>query len=287
MSVFITKADGTEEPFNPEKLVNSLRRAGAEDDAIRRITTQIEREIRPLMRTSDIYRRAFAFLRKERRGIAARYSLKRAVLEFGPSGFPFEAYIAELFRARGYEASIDQIVKGACVEHEVDVVLSKDGVRTFIEAKFHNSIGFKTDLKVVLYVKSRINDIERGKTFGESVRGMVATNTKFTEVAETYARCEDLDLLGWDYPAEANLHTVIEQTGLYPTTALVSLSRHEKEALLAEKIVLCRSVPQHAEALRHMGISGPKLERVLEEVGALCGKTPTVSPAGARAVPII
>ena len=111
MNVLIRKADGTDEPFNPDKLVNSLRRAGAEEEAISHITEKIKGELRPLMRTSDIYRRAFLFLRKERRGIAARYSLKRAVLEFGPSGFPFESYIAELFRARGYEAINNQNLK--------------------------------------------------------------------------------------------------------------------------------------------------------------------------------
>lgn len=275
MSVLITKADGTAEPFTPDKLAHSLRRAGAQDDAIARVQEVIEREMRPLMRTSDIYRRAFALLRKERHGVAARYSLKRAVLEFGPSGFPFESYIAELFRARGYEATTNRMVKGACVEHEVDVVLDKDGVRTFVEAKFHNSIGFKTDLKVVLYVRARVNDIERGKKFAAAVRGMVVTNTKFTEVAEAYAQCESLELLGWDYPALKNLHAIIEETGLYPTTALASLSRKDKELLLAEKIVLCKNVPHEADTLRRLGIQGAKFDRVLEEVGALCGAAPT------------
>lgn len=271
MSFLITKADGTQEPFDPSKLVNSLRRAGAGEEATARVVSRVESELRPLMRTSDIYRRAFVLLRKERHGVAARYSLKRAILEFGPSGFPFEAYLAELYRRRGYEAETNQIVKGSCVEHEVDVVLLKDNVRTFIEAKFHNSVGFKTDLKVVLYVKSRINDIDRGKKFPETVRGMVVTNTKFTDVAETYAKCENLELLGWDYPSDGNLHTLIEEEGLYPTTALATLSRAEKEALLAEKVVLCRNVPEKPEILHRIGVRGGRLDRLFEEVGALCG----------------
>ncbi|HEY4511189.1 MAG TPA: ATP cone domain-containing protein [Candidatus Paceibacterota bacterium] len=273
MSFLITKADGTEEPFDPSKLVKSLRRAGAEEEIISRVAAHVERELKPQMRTSDIYRHAFQLLRKEKHGgVAARYSLKRAILELGPSGFPFEAYIAELFRTRGYEAQINQIIRGACVEHEVDVVLVKNGIRTFIEAKFHNVVGFKTDLKVVLYVQSRIRDIDKGKTFPESTRGMVVTNTKFTDVAETYARCEKLELLGWDYPAGHNLHGFIEEAGLYPTTALASISRRDKEALLGEKIVLCKNVPKHADALQRIGIRGPRLARLLEEVGALCGR---------------
>ncbi len=271
MTLLVTKADGTEEPFAEEKLVRSLERAGADADAISRIVKRVSGELRPHMRTWDIYRRAFVLLRKERHGVAARYSLKRAIFELGPSGFPFEAYLAELYRPRGYEALTNQIVKGDCVEHEVDVVLSKDNVRTFIEAKFHNSPGFKTDLKVVLYVKARINDIEKGKKFPERVAGMVVTNTKFTEPAEAYAKCEGLELLGWEYPSGNNLHSLIEGAGLYPITALATLSKGEKAALLAEKIVLCRSVPDRADSLRRLGITEAKLERVLEEVGALCG----------------
>ena len=149
MSVLVAKADGTEEPFNPEKLVASLMRAGAEHGLARDIARAVEAPLVSGTTTHEIYRRAFAKLRDARRGVAARYSLKRALLEFGPSGFPFEAYLAELFRAEGYTAKTDQIVRGKCVEHEVDVVLQKGGITTYVEAKFHNAAGFKTDLKTV------------------------------------------------------------------------------------------------------------------------------------------
>src|SRR3990167_10625893 len=122
MAILIAKADGTQEPFNPEKLVASLMRAGAEHSIARDISKAIESELYPGISTQEIYRHAFSKLRDARRGAAARYSLKRAILDFGPSGFPFEAYISELFRAEGAQTQIDQMIKGACVEHEVDVV---------------------------------------------------------------------------------------------------------------------------------------------------------------------
>ncbi|HVV39211.1 MAG TPA: restriction endonuclease [Candidatus Paceibacterota bacterium] len=263
MSIIVAKADGTSEPFDSQKLIASLRRAGAQPDIAQRVADDIERQLWSGITTQEIYSRAFAHLREVKHTVAARYSLKRALLDFGPSGFPFEAYVAELFRTQGYEAKIDQIIKGRCVEHEVDVVLTKGSDKIFVEAKFHNAAGFKTDLKTVLYVKARVDDIGEG-------RGLVVTNTKFTTKAIQYAECAGLELLGWDYPQGNNLHDRIDQAKLYPVTALTSLSNHEKTALLSERVVLCNALPEKTEALSKAGVVGPRADKVLEEVGALC-----------------
>jgi hypothetical protein len=274
MSVLITKSDGTMEPFEPAKLTTSLRRSGADESLAKHISREIEKELRPAMTTGEIYSHAFAHLHQEKHGAAARYSLKRAILDFGPSGFPFEAFIAELYRAEGYQASIDQIIKGGCVEHEVDVVASlpehagKEGETLYIEAKFHNSLAFKTDLKVSLYVKARMDDIVAAGH--PDAKGLVVTNTKFTDMARHYAECQLLGLLSWDYPQGATLHERIHRAGLYPVTALTTLSKREKTALLVDKIVLCNTLPGHTDILDKIGVTGKRAEAVLEEVGALC-----------------
>jgi len=273
MAILIAKADGQLEPFNPEKLISSLMRAGAEHPLALDISRDIEADLYNGITTQEIYRRAFSKLRDARRGAAARYSLKRAILEFGPSGFPFEAYISELFRAEGAQTQIDQIIKGACVEHEVDVVVKKDGVITFVEAKFHNAAGFKTDLKTVLYVKARLDDIaaaRKNKGAVEPMRGLVVTNTKFTSVAAQYAACAGVEVLSWEEPAGENLHDRIDAAGIYPITALTTINRREKMALLSQKIVLCRTLGADTRALATAGVTGQKADHVLEEVGALC-----------------
>lgn len=272
MSVFITKSDGITEPFDQAKLVSSLRRAGAEERTALAIARDIERELWSGISTQEIYVRAFKLLREHRKGVAARYSLKRAVMEFGPSGFPFEVYISELFKFEGYKTEIDQIVEGACVEHEVDIVIHKEKEVVYAEAKFHNTVGFKTDLKTVLYVSARITDIREKQKNNPShaVSGLVVTNTKFTDKALQYSSCQGLELLGWDNPSGHTLHDRIQKAGLYPVTALTSLSLREKTALLSNKIVLCNSVPNNTRALAEAGISGKKADVVLEEIGALC-----------------
>ncbi len=269
MATLVAKADGTAEPFDPSKLRTSLRRSGADDDVAEEISKEIETELYNSITTSEIYRRAFAHLRDHRHSAAARYSLKRAILDFGPSGFPFEAYLAELFRTQGYSASIDQIVKGGCVEHEVDVVLKKGDETTYVEAKFHNTAGFKTDLKTTLYVKARIDDIRAARP-NEQVRGLLVTNTKFTSVAMQYALCEGLPLLGWEYPNEHNLHDQIDEAKLYPITALTTLSKREKMALLGDRKVLCSALSHDSDALSRIGIHGKRADTILQEVGALC-----------------
>ncbi len=269
MSVLVSKADGTTEAFEPSKLRLSLTRAGAGEDVVDKIHKEIEGGLYAGISTSQIYHRAFALLHEYRRGVAARYSLKRAVDEFGPSGFPFEAYLARLFEAEGYTTNTDQIVRGGCVEHEVDVVMTRNRERVFVEAKFHNNPGFKTDLKTVLYVQARIEDIRKALP-GAPARGLVVTNTKFTTIATQYALCAGLDLLAWDYPEKSDLHERIDMAKLYPVTALTTLSKTEKTALLNKKMVLCSDISRNSHALPSLGIHGKRADVVLEEVGALC-----------------
>lgn len=276
MSILITKSDGTAEPFDASKLVRSLTHAGALRPTAEAIAHDIARDLWSGISTQEIYARAFKLLREHKHGVAARYSLKRSVMEFGPSGFPFEIFISELFRAEGFKTEVDQLIKGACVEHEVDVVIHKPGEIVYAEAKFHNTVGFKTDLKTVLYVSARIMDIREMEKSQKKrdermvVSGLVVTNTKFTDKAVEYAQCQGLELLGWDNPQGATLHERIEKNGLYPVTALTTLNPREKMALLSKKVVLCRALPDQGAALREAGITGRRADEVLTEVGALC-----------------
>lgn len=269
MTVLVSKTDRTVESFDSSKLQNSLIRAGAGEDVVEAIQKEIQKILYNGIPTSQIYHKAFSFLQDYRRGVAARYSLKRAVAEFGPSGFPFEVYLGKLFESEGYTARIDQIIKGGCVEHEVDVVLTKKREKIFVEAKFHNDPGYKTDLKTVLYVKARIDDIQKAKPM-VPIQGMVVTNTKFTSKAIQYASCAGLELLGWEYPEGRDLHMRIDMAKLYPITALTTLTQIEKGVLLSKKMVLCSDISLNSHALAVAGIRGKRANFVLDEVGALC-----------------
>lgn len=271
----IVKADGTREPFNEDKLRASLMRAGASVTALDRITAHVRGEIEDGMTTHHIYKHAFSLLSQLEHPVASRYSLKRAIEELGPSGFPFESYIAELFRARGFEAALRQTLSGRCVPHEVDVVAWNESKLLMIESKFHNQPGIKTDIKVALYVKARFDDLsEQLFEFGKKRpldEGWLVTNTKFTNQAVQYASCAHVQLLGWNYPEKQNLERLISDYGLHPITCLSTLSGRDRAELLLNDVVLCRDVIREPQRIREAGLHGDRYKMVLEEAKKVCG----------------
>jgi hypothetical protein len=269
--ILITKADGEQEPFDPVKLERSLAHAGASSTARARILAEVTRELRPLMTTGELYMRAFELLKREERvPVAARYSIKRALFELGPSGFPFEQFLAEVLRAHGWSAKTDVTLMGRCAPHEVDVLAEKGGKRIGVEAKFHNEPGGKTDIRDALYVKARYDDLRQAPIQSSRVdEGWLVTNTVFTRNAIRYARCSNLTLIGWDYPRSRGLLQMIEEGKVHPLTCLTSLNGSEKQRLLEHKVVLCKSV-QTPQVLREYGIAPGKIPQVLEEAKQLC-----------------
>lgn len=269
----IVKADGTVEPFDISKLETSLRRAGASPKVIERICKTVGPTISPGMRTDDIYRRAFTLLRREERITAARYSLRRALFELGPTGHPFENFIAELFRLEGWNVEWRKVIRGKCVNHEVDVYATKGSEHLFAELKYHNDPGYKTDVKVALYVKARLEDIWKCDPKTGPVcpvdLGYLITNTKFTDQAIQFARCSGIQLLGWSYPTEGNLYDRIISAGIYPVTALTSLRKAEKNMLLDEGIVTIDLLKERREYLRTLHLPPERIGTIMAEIETL------------------
>jgi hypothetical protein len=261
--MFITKASGQTEEFSEEKLRQSLVRVGAPADVAERIVAHIKGELKPFMRTGDIYRHAFQLLRRYARLSAGRYRLKRAIMELGPSGHPFEQLVAALLAAEGFSTKVGVLLQGKCVAHETDVLAEKDGRRLLVECKYHNQPGIRSDVKVTLYVWARFQDV------GKFDEAWLVTNTKFTEEAIRYAECVGMRAIGWRYPARASLEERIDRLGLHPLTCLTTLSRFEKEQLLGRGLVLAKDLEANPAALRGAGVPESKIAKVLEEVRAL------------------
>ena len=272
MSTLVSKADGEVEEFDPAKLEHSLELAGATSTTRARVLSHIMHELTPLMATEEIYRRAFDILRKEENvPVAARYSVKRAVFSLGPSGFPFEQFVAEILRGHGWRAHTGVSLVGRCASHEVDILAEKAGLRVGIEAKFHNDPAGKTDIKDALYVRARSEDLQKSADPRSRVdEGWLITNTRFTHNAVRYADCAGLTLIGWDYPQGRGLLTLIEEARVHPLTALTTLSESEKKHLLDNKIVLCKSI-QTPHLLREFGVRPERIPVVMEEARRLCG----------------
>ena len=270
----IVKTDGTIEPWDGSKLVSSLRRAGASETAAERIREAIEATIAPTEQSSQIYRRAFAMLRGEGRHMAARYSLRRALFEFGPSGHPFEDFVSELFKTEGWNVLPRQTLQGKCVTHEVDVYAhNAKGEYLAAELKYHNDPGYKTDVKIALYVKARMDDIHNGQDCMNGTarldHAFLITNTKFTKQAVDYAKCSNLSLLGWSYPHENSLYDRIVASGLYPITALTTLRKSEKRLLIDRNISTTELLREHRQLLREINVAPERVGAIVAEIESL------------------
>lgn len=276
MSVTVTKADGSQEVFKVEKLRHSLGRAGATKDEVADIITKIEAILHDGISTQEIYRIAFELLRDSERPIAARYSLRRALFGLGPTGFPFEDFLARLFQTEGYQTKTRVTLRGKCAPHELDIAAYKDDHSFVAEAKFHSHPGVKSDLQVVMYSFARLLDLKEVRICQADICGIkeliVVTNTKFTTTAEEYAECAGIQLLSWVYPKHDNLHDRIQRSGLYPITVLQSISQTQKRALIERGAIVCRDLVERPNLLRHLHISQKRSEAVLAEAKALCHK---------------
>lgn len=268
--LYVTKADGTSEPFREEKVIASLVRAGASREDASAIAARIIGRMKSGQTTSAIYAAAFAELRKAARPIAARYSLRRALHDLGPTGFPFEDFVGELFRAEGYRVEVRKTLSGACVPHEVDVFATREDRCMIAELKFHNRPGFKTDVKTALYVEARYHDIKSGAGACTIDAHALVTNTKFTDQAIAYGECVGLTLISFSYPRGGSLLDLMDKHRLYPVTALTTLTNAEKARLLESGTVAARTLTERPEVLRSSGIARGKHARVCDEVTALC-----------------
>ena len=142
------------------------------------------------------------------------------------------------------------------------------------EEKLKNELGTKSDLKVVLYVKARFDDIKENVYNFDGVErplteGWLITNTKFSSTAIHYGVCKNLTMIGWNYPDTGNLQDMIESERLHPITCLTSLSAEEKKTLLENNVVLCSNVLTDPSILNKVLGKSFHAERVLEEIKEL------------------
>lgn len=305
----IKKADGTIEAFEEKKLVQALTKAGAKYLVAKEISDYVLDKCQQsghgeVVKSEYVYHLAFKQLKNISRKSALRFSLKKAMLELGPSGFPFEEFVAEMWRAQGYTAITGQMVFGTCVAHEVDVIAWKKDELVMIEAKYHSDSGSRTDLKTVLYVKARYDDIQKQifstKSFDTKTivakslidmhvfeksaqnvpedklnmsitltEGWLITNTHFSETAITYATCNNLKIMSYDYPDGRSLQDIVMEHRLFPITSLTTLTVSEKKDLIAKNIVLCKTLHERSSEMEEWGFSKDKIFAVLEEVATL------------------
>ena len=246
--IFIINSLGEREPFSWRKVYQSALRVGAQKALAKHIASQIEKEAYNNIRTREIYKKVQECLYQDFPKGAMRFSLKEAMRKLGPSGFPFEKYVGEIFKRLGFAVQINQHLPGKCVFHEIDLLAKIDRQLLIGECKFHSLPGSRVDLKVALADYARYFDINAGNFFRKAslkklkTRPMLITNTKFTSEAIRYAECMKIDLLGWRYPMDRGLEYVIESNKFYPITILPSLKGDLLNVCGQEQIMLAQDL---------------------------------------------
>ena len=279
--VWIVKASGEKEVFSVEKLRHSLEKSRASSQIIEEVINRVVGELKDGTKTLAIYRRAFSYLRRKQPLAAGRYNIKKAMLELGPTGYPFEKIIAEILRVQGFSIEVGKILQGLCVSHEIDVIAKNKKRFIMVEGKFHNKAGYKTDVKVALYIKARFDDvvsklIQQPVEDGRLKEAWLVTNTKLTSDAIKYATCSGIKTIGWNHPPEGSLQQLIERSGLQPLTCLNSLTGYQKKQLIARGFVLCRELMKDKSILASIGLNETGIARVMQETEELCRKEKTI-----------
>jgi len=269
--ILVTKASGEEEPFSVEKLKRSLRNAGAGEAIIEKIVDETYKWIYHGVTTKKLYAHAFSLLRHQPDVSGLRYRLKQAILELGPSGYPFETLIGQLFEKQGFSTEVGIVVDGTCVTHEMDVIATKNKEQHLVECKYSKHQGKQVSVQVPLYVRSRVNDIikvrsEIAATKDFDFKGWVVTNTRFSEDSTQYGKCSGLNLLGWDYPYGNGLKNLIEKYKIYPITILHNLTKQHVTFLLEKEIVTCNQLAAKLNVLDELHLTKRRIKRLKAEL---------------------
>jgi Holliday junction resolvase-like predicted endonuclease len=271
----IIKYSGEKVKFSSNKLYASLKRSGADDAIVNQIIKKVVDESYEGISTKEIYNRAVALLKKKQSHLASKFKLKKAIYELGPTGFPFERFVAAILKFSGFSIEVGKTLNGKCVTHEIDVIANKNNETTIVECKFHKEQGLNCNIKIPLYINSRFKDVKthwekNNKTGNSLTEGWVVTNTRFTEDAIKFGKCCGLYLLSWDYPKDDGLKDRIDRLGLYPITVSTLLTNREKQFLLNRNVVLCRDLIDDDFYLDSLGVSNIRKEKILNEMKQLC-----------------
>lgn len=266
--VFIIKASGDKEKFNPKKISRTIVKAGATQDFANLVSKQVSKKIKSGDKTEKILNLTLKSLNKYP-SLAARYDLKRAIMKLGPTGFPFERYFARILDEYGYNTEVGRILPGKMITHEVDIIAkdSKNKKRYMVECKYHNYVGVYTSIKTALYVYARFLDL---KGFDSP---WVVTNTHCSFDVLNYAKGVNMRITSWDYPKGESLQKLITQKRLYPITILKNLNNKTKTTLFASKIMVLKDLINYdfKRLKQKTGLDDKTLFYLIENAKNICG----------------
>lgn len=267
--LIVVKQTGEEEPYSEDKVRRSMNRVGVPDNLQPEVLSHIHSKFHGgKLTTDEIFRHVLEYLEPRDRKSSVKFNLRDAIYGLGPTGYPFEKYLAEIFRRIGYKVETGVMMRGDCVTHEIDLLIEKEGERQIVEAKFHNHHDVKTDVQTALYTYARFLDVKEKNNISNV---WLITNTRLTTDAIAYANCKGIPAIGWNYPEKGNLQDFVEGPKAYPITILTALSNQEKNRLIEKNVVLCSDLITKSEVdLSDPLIKNEDLKKAKEDALLVC-----------------
>jgi len=270
LTIYVTKADGTRQLFDREKVVRTCLRMGTSRKIADDVAEKVESRLYDGISTSKILQMTFWLLRKYKPAIRHLLDLRKG-LSLMDSKPEFETFVQILLAHSGFEVTPNRLVIGRCVKHEVDAIARKDGVTYFVEAKHHVNYHTLTGLDESRIARAVLEDVTEGFELGKSNlkidRAMIVTNTRYSEHASRYGKCRNILQIGWSSPTDLCLQNMIEVKNLYPLSCLRDLKRETKTKLVNSGIVLLKQLFEEKPSTlaRRTGVQKETLKQIIEK----------------------
>lgn len=228
--LYVTKADGSKQLFDKEKIFYTCIRLGLTVEQAKKVSDEIERKAYDGIHTRKILDMVFKLASQYKPNLKFRIDLKESIslLRSKPD---FEKFVEKILKTLGYETKTNLIIEGKCIEHEIDVIAKNEKELLMVEVKHHVNPHVPVPLDVFLEVNSAFQDIKDGfelkKHDFNFTNVLIVCNTKASQHAMKYGICKGIKFIAWKYPKENSLETLIEKYKLYPITILKNIEIEE------------------------------------------------------------
>jgi hypothetical protein len=267
---FVTKADGTKQPYSREKVVQTCLRFGLDPKTAEQVALQVERRLYDGIPTRRVLQIIFSFLRKPKPAVKHLFDLRRGISLMVPKP-EFEVFIQVVLAHSGFQVQPNTVLRGLCGEHEVDALAAKNGLTYFVEAKHHFNYHAFTGLDESRIARAILEDVTEGYAKGVTKikldKAVIVTNTKYSDHALTYGGCRGIVQIGWNSPQGSGLGMVVEKYKLYPLSCLRGVSVETRLLLVGVGIVLIKQLLEHDIDFyeRKLGLPHPTVLSLLEK----------------------
>lgn len=245
MPILVTKSDGSKQVFQKEKVIDTCLRMGATHEVAEGVASRVEQRIYDGIESKRILSMIFRQLGRYHPAVKHHTDLRRALAMMEPKP-DFEQYVRILLREQGYQVTSNEIVRGKCVEHEIDAIAKKDGKTYIVEVKHHSNHHTLSGLDVDRISRAIYEDITEGFKLGlNSInveKAVIVCNVKLSEHAKRYANCRGIEHIGWRYPPDNGIDRMIEEKKLYPVTYLKSLDSASMRRLTSGGVLLLKQL---------------------------------------------